>query len=90
MVKTIEWTDAGVVMIDQRILPTEETYITCKNYLEVADAIQTMVIRGAPAGTQVINPAFDVTPNKYVTAIITEKGVARAPFTESLKELAQS
>ena len=49
MVKTIEWTDAGVVMIDQRILPTEETYITCKNYLEVADAIQTMVIRGAPA-----------------------------------------
>ncbi len=49
MVKTIEWTDAGVVMIDQRVLPTEETYITCKDYLEVADAIQTMVIRGAPA-----------------------------------------
>jgi methylthioribose-1-phosphate isomerase len=49
MVKTIEWTDAGVVMIDQRILPAKETYITCKNYLEVADAIQTMVIRGAPA-----------------------------------------
>jgi methylthioribose-1-phosphate isomerase len=50
-------------------------------------------IRGqqiAPAGTQVINPAFDVTPNKYVTAIITEKGVARAPFTESLRALAQS
>lgn len=49
MVKTIEWTDAGVVMIDQRILPTEETFITCKDYLEVADAIRTMVIRGAPA-----------------------------------------
>lgn len=49
MVKTIEWTDAGVVMIDQRILPAEETYVTCKDYLEVADAIQTMVIRGAPA-----------------------------------------
>lgn len=49
MVKTIEWTDGGVVMIDQRILPTEETYVTCKDYLEVADAIQTMVIRGAPA-----------------------------------------
>ncbi|MDA1237063.1 MAG: S-methyl-5-thioribose-1-phosphate isomerase, partial [Acidobacteria bacterium] len=50
-------------------------------------------IRGqqiAPTGTQVINPAFDVTPNKYVTAIITEKGVARAPFVDSLKELAQS
>lgn len=49
MFKTIEWTPAGVVMIDQRILPTEEAYITCKNYEEVADAIRTMVIRGAPA-----------------------------------------
>ena len=34
------------------------------------------------------NPAFDVTPNRYVTAIITERGVARAPFTESLASLA--
>ena len=34
----------------------------------------------APAGTSVRNPAFDVTPNRYVTAIITEKGVARSPF----------
>jgi methylthioribose-1-phosphate isomerase len=43
----------------------------------------------APQNTQVQNPAFDVTPNRYVTAIITERGVARAPFTESLKHLAQ-
>ena len=49
MVNTIEWTPEGVVMIDQRILPTEETFITCKNYREVADAIRDMVIRGAPA-----------------------------------------
>jgi methylthioribose-1-phosphate isomerase len=42
----------------------------------------------APVGTAVRNPAFDVTPNRYVTAIITEKGVARAPFEESLRELA--
>ncbi len=49
MVKTIEWTDKGVVMIDQRILPAEETYITCEDYRQVADAIRTMVIRGAPA-----------------------------------------
>jgi methylthioribose-1-phosphate isomerase len=41
----------------------------------------------APAGTAVENPAFDVTPAKYVTAIITEKGVARAPYQESLKRL---
>ncbi len=44
----------------------------------------------APDGIKVANPAFDVTPNRYVTGIITEKGVARAPFTESLKKLAQS
>lgn len=49
MVKTIEWTPDGVVMIDQRVLPAEEAYITCKNYQEVADAIRSMVIRGAPA-----------------------------------------
>src|SRR5690242_4190599 len=44
----------------------------------------------APAGTAVENPAFDVTPARYVTAIITEKGVARAPYTESLRRLAAS
>ena len=43
----------------------------------------------APDGIKVANPAFDVTPNRYVSAIITEKGVARAPFTESLKKLAE-
>ena len=42
----------------------------------------------APVGTPVENPAFDVTPNRYVTAIITERGVARAPYTESLRRLA--
>jgi methylthioribose-1-phosphate isomerase len=41
----------------------------------------------APDGTAVENPAFDVTPNRYVTAIVTERGVARAPFTESLRKL---
>jgi methylthioribose-1-phosphate isomerase len=41
----------------------------------------------APEGVLVENPAFDVTPNKYVAAIITERGIARAPFIESLKEL---
>jgi len=49
MIRTIEWTDEGVVMIDQRLLPTEEVYNTYKTPEEVADAIVTMVIRGAPA-----------------------------------------
>jgi len=44
----------------------------------------------APDGIKVANPAFDVTPNRYLSGIITEKGVARAPFTESLKKLAAS
>src|ERR1700691_416580 len=45
-------------------------------------------VRMAPQGTEVRNPAFDVTPYRYVTAIITERGVARAPYTESLRDLA--
>lgn len=41
----------------------------------------------APDGIDVHNPAFDVTPNELITAIITDRGVARAPYTESLKAL---
>jgi len=44
--------------------------------------------RLAPEGIGVRNPAFDITPNRYVTAIICERGVARAPYTESLRRLA--
>jgi len=49
MIETIQWTADGVVMIDQTRLPAEETYVTCRDYRAVADAIRTMVIRGAPA-----------------------------------------
>jgi methylthioribose-1-phosphate isomerase len=49
MVKTIEWVGDAVVMIDQTRLPAEETYVRCGNYKEVAEAIRSMVIRGAPA-----------------------------------------
>ncbi len=45
-------------------------------------------VRMAPEGTEVRNPSFDVTPNRYVTAIITEQGVARAPYSDSLRALA--
>ena len=38
-----------MVMIDQTRLPSEEMYVTCRTYIEVADAIRTMIIRGAPA-----------------------------------------
>ena len=48
-IETIEWTPAGVVMIDQTRLPLETAFVTCRDYVEVADAIRKMVIRGAPA-----------------------------------------
>jgi methylthioribose-1-phosphate isomerase len=49
MIKTIEWTEEGVRMIDQRKLPTLEEYPVFKTYQEVAEAIRSMVVRGAPA-----------------------------------------
>ncbi len=49
MFKTIEWTAEGVRMIDQTLLPGEEIYRTYRTYPEVAEAIRSMVIRGAPA-----------------------------------------
>jgi methylthioribose-1-phosphate isomerase len=53
MVETIQWTDdggvMGVIMIDQRRLPREQVFVTCRTYLDVAEAIRNMTIRGAPA-----------------------------------------
>jgi methylthioribose-1-phosphate isomerase len=49
MLPTIEWKDDTVVMIDQRKLPGTEVYVSCRTAPEVAKAIKTMVIRGAPA-----------------------------------------
>ncbi|APQ58718.1 Methylthioribose-1-phosphate isomerase [Paenibacillus polymyxa] len=43
--------------------------------------------RTAPQGIKVYNPAFDVTPHEYITAIITEKGIVQAPFSENLTHL---
>ncbi|HPC74849.1 MAG TPA: hypothetical protein PK120_09990 [Syntrophales bacterium] len=39
---------------------------------------------------RVYNPAFDVTPNRYITAIITERGVARKPYMNSIRKLLKS
>ena len=48
-VKTIEWKNDEVVMLDQRLLPGEEVFRVCRDYRQVADTIREMVIRGAPA-----------------------------------------
>jgi methylthioribose-1-phosphate isomerase len=44
-------------------------------------------IRLAPKGVTAANPAFDVTPHKYITAIITEKGIIRKPYLSRLQKL---
>ena len=49
MIQTLEWTDQGVRFIDQTKLPTEEIYVVCTTYQQVADVIRNMVVRGAPA-----------------------------------------
>jgi len=48
-VKTIQWKNDRVVMLDQRLLPHKEVHRVCRDYQEVAQAIREMVIRGAPA-----------------------------------------
>jgi methylthioribose-1-phosphate isomerase len=49
MIKTIEWKNNRVIMIDQRKLPAVESYVECTDYRQVIKAIRSMVIRGAPA-----------------------------------------
>jgi methylthioribose-1-phosphate isomerase len=49
MIKTVEWTNEGVRMIDQRLLPNEEKYLLLRSGEEVAHAIRNMAVRGAPA-----------------------------------------
>jgi methylthioribose-1-phosphate isomerase len=49
VIQTLEWTNTGVVFIDQTKLPTEEVYVTCTTHQQVADVIRNMVVRGAPA-----------------------------------------
>ena len=49
MIPTLAWTPEGVRFIDQTRLPLEESYVLAANYEQVADAIVTMVVRGAPA-----------------------------------------
>ncbi len=49
MIIPVKWNDGAVEMLDQRLLPNEEKWLTLRSYTEVADAIREMVVRGAPA-----------------------------------------
>jgi methylthioribose-1-phosphate isomerase len=70
----LETPDGDRIPIEQRS-PKEVTHFAGKQI--------------APDGVKVENPAFDVTPSKYIAAIITERGVAKAPYAEALKRLAE-
>ena len=73
---------APTTTIDTSLASGEEIPIEQRSPEEVTS------IRGVsitPEGTNVANPAFDVTPHKYITAIITENGIIRAPFGEGIK-----
>src|SRR5277367_3616560 len=55
-----------------------------------AEVTKLQGVQIAPLDVHAAHPAFDVTPSRYIAAIFTERGVARAPYTESLRALAQS
>ncbi|HHU70309.1 MAG TPA: S-methyl-5-thioribose-1-phosphate isomerase [Thermoanaerobacterales bacterium] len=58
--------------------------------IEERETDEVLFIKGkriAPEGTRVFNPAFDVTPNELITAIITDKGIVKSPYKENLRVL---
>ena len=70
------WSTIDLATPDGAAIPIEE-----RNAREVTHVGNNQL---APAGAHIRNPSFDVTPHKYITAIITERGIVRAPFTETL------
>ena len=83
----IEWTDKGVVMLDQRRLPAEEIRYTYTDYREVAKAIREMVIRGAPAIGVAAAMGVALGVQKSAAASLDELS---AEFTEICDALAQT
>jgi methylthioribose-1-phosphate isomerase len=77
---------APISTVDLATLDGSKIPIEQRNKKEVSHIAGKQMV---PDGVEIENPAFDVTPAKYIAAIITEKGIARAPYTESLRELAE-
>lgn len=75
---------APVSTIDFELATGEEIIIEERDVREVTHIRE---IQLAPNGVNVKNPAFDVTPNGYITAIITEKGILYPPFSQSIQQL---
>jgi methylthioribose-1-phosphate isomerase len=77
---------APISTLDLSLKSGDEIPIEERNGREVTHIKEHQL---APDGVGVQNPAFDVTPNELITAIITDKGVARAPYVESLRALVE-
>ena len=77
---------APISTLDLSLASGEEIPIEERSADEVAYVNNKRI---TPEGASIAHPAFDVTPNDLVTAIITDKGIAKPPYTESLKKLAQ-
>jgi methylthioribose-1-phosphate isomerase len=74
---------APLSTIDLRTPDGDHIPIEERNAREVTHVGSSQV---APAGAKIWNPAFDVTPHRFIAGIITERGIFRAPYTESLKQ----
>ena len=73
---------APISTVDMSLSNGDEIEIEERSGAEVTEFRGVQI---APEGVEALNPGFDVTPAKYVTAIVTEAGVARPPFTDSLE-----
>lgn len=78
---------APLSTIDLSISSGKEIPIEFRNKKEIEFFSEKRVVAD---GAEILNPAFDVTPHKYITGIITEKGVLRAPFEKSIKKAFKS
>ena len=76
--KPLKWSEGVLSLLDQTRLPAEEVWLEISDYREIVEAIRGTRI--AAEGVAALNPAFDVTSSKYVTAIVTEQKVLRAPY----------
>ncbi|MBA7485295.1 Methylthioribose-1-phosphate isomerase [subsurface metagenome] len=79
--KTPFYVAAPTTTIDPQIATGEEIPIEERSPEEVT---HISGVRIAPEGVEVLNPAFDVTPHRYITAIITERGIIKPPFGEGI------
>ncbi len=78
---------APISTLDLSLQSGEQIPIEERNSREITHMREQQL---GPDGVEVHNPAFDITPNQLISAIITDRGVARAPFLESLKKLCEA